>query len=86
MPVYLPLPHGITYRFRGFVADCRIKSDEKFTLAAFRSPRPKRKAQKIKLLLWVLSSPIIVLTVNNLRLLQAQFQATFRKSPFNRHS
>jgi hypothetical protein len=86
MPVYLPLPHGIAYRFCGFVANCRIKSDEQFTLAAFRSPRPKRKAQEVKLLLRIFSSPNVILTVNNLRLLQAQLQATFRKSPFYRHS
>jgi len=65
VPVYLPLPHGITYRFRGFVADCRIKSYEEFTLAAFRSPRPKRKAQEIKLLLRIFFSPTIILTIKN---------------------
>jgi hypothetical protein len=56
--MYLPLPHGIAYRFRGFVADCRNETDEKSTLAAFRSPRPKRKTQEIKLLLRIFPSPI----------------------------
>lgn len=70
-PMYLPLPHGIAYRFRGFVADCRSKCDEKATPAVLRSPRPKRKTQEIKLLLRIFPTPIIILAVNNLCLLQA---------------
>jgi hypothetical protein len=83
--VQFPLPHGIAYRFCGFVADCRIKSDEKCTPPVFRSPGPKRIAQEIKLLLRIISSPIIIFTVNNPRLLQVKLQSTFRKPLFNRH-
>jgi hypothetical protein len=83
--MYLPLPHGIAYRFRSFVADCRNEADEKPSRAFFCSPRPKREAQEIELLLRIFSSPIIILTVNNPRLLQVKLQPTFRKSPFNRH-
>ena len=83
--VQFPSPHGIAYRFCGFVADCWIKSYEKSTLAAFRSPGPKRIAQEIKLLLRIIPSPIVILTVDNFRLLQVQLQSTFRKSPFDRH-
>ncbi len=62
-----------------------MKPTKNLPWRSFRSPRPKRKAQEIKLLLRIFSSPIIILTVNNLRLLQVKFQPTFRKSPFNRH-
>jgi hypothetical protein len=68
--VQLPLPHGIAYRFCGFIADCRIKPDEKSTLACFRSPGSKHIPPKIKLLLRIISSPIVILAVNNLCLLQ----------------
>jgi hypothetical protein len=69
-PVQFPSPHGIAYRFCGFVADCRIEPDEKSTLAGLRSPGPKRIAQEIKLLLRIISSPIVIFTVDSLRLLQ----------------
>ena len=84
-PVQFPSPHGIAYRFCGFVADCRSKPDEKSTLAGLRSPGPKRIAQEIKLLLRIISSLIIIFTVNNPRFLQMKLQPTFRKAPFNRH-
>jgi hypothetical protein len=56
--MYLPSPHGIAYRFSGFVADCGSKYNEKSTLAVLRSPGPKRKTQEIKFLLRIISSPI----------------------------
>jgi hypothetical protein len=80
-----PLPHGLTNRLCRLIADRRIETDKESTPAVLRSPRPKRIPQEIEFLLRRIPSPVIILTVNNLRLLQVQFQPTFSKTPLNRH-
>src|SRR6266849_2060156 len=55
--------------FYRVIRDCRAEVDEVFPLAILRSPRPKRIAEKIKLLVRVRPSSIIILAIDDLRLL-----------------
>src|SRR5215510_9913845 len=59
------------------VRNCRTEVDEEFALAILRSPRPKRIAKKIELLVRIGPSPVIILAIDDLRLLRMKFQPTF---------
>src|SRR5215469_2103303 len=59
------------------IRDCRAEVDEVFPLAILRPPRPKRIAKKIKLLVRVRPSPVIILAVDDFRLLWMKLQSTF---------
>ncbi len=50
--------------------------DEELPLAILRSPWPKRVAQKIEFLVRIRPSPIVILAIDNLRLLRMKFQPT----------
>src|SRR5215469_8386591 len=63
--------------FHRFVRNCGTEVDEEFPLATFRSPRPKRIAEKIELLVRIAPSPIIILAIDNLRLRRMKLQPTF---------
>src|SRR5215471_5824751 len=63
-------------RFHRLIRDCRAEVDEKFPPPILRSPRPKSMAQKIELLVGVRLSPIIILAIDDLRLLRMQLQPT----------
>src|SRR5437870_9029693 len=49
------------------IRDCRAEIDEVFPLAILRPPRPKGIAEKIKLLVRVRPSPVIILSVDVLQ-------------------
>src|SRR5215831_10950316 len=59
------------------VRNCRTEVDEVFPLAILRSPRPKCIAEKIELLVRICPSPVIILAIDNFRLLRMKFQPTF---------
>ena len=63
-------------RFHRLVGYCRAEVDEERPLPILRSPRPKRVAQKIELLVWIRPSPIIILAIDNFRLLRMKLQPT----------
>src|ERR1041385_4817963 len=63
-------------RFHRLVGHCRTEVDEVLPLAIFRSPRPKRVPQKIELFVRICPSPIIILAIDDLRLLRMKFQPT----------
>jgi hypothetical protein len=58
------------------VRNCGTEVDEELSLAIPPPSRPKRVAQKIELLVQVRPSPVIILAVDDLRLLRMQFQST----------
>src|SRR5438477_9079787 len=58
------------------VRNCRTEVDEVLPLAILRSPRPESVAEKIELLVRVRPSPILILAIDNLRLLRMKFQPT----------
>src|SRR5205085_10074647 len=63
-------------RFHRLGGNCRAEIDEELPLAILRSPRPKRVAQKIEFFVRIRPSPIIILAIDNLRLLRMKFQPT----------
>src|SRR2546425_6513929 len=67
-------------RFHRLVRDRRAEVDEVFSLAILRSPRPKRVPQKIELLVWICPSPVIILAIDDFRLLRMKLQPTLPHS------
>src|ERR1035441_6903113 len=63
-------------RFHRFVENCRAEVDEELPLAILRSPRPKRVAKKIEFLVRIRPPPILILAIDNLRLLRMKLQPT----------
>src|ERR1700687_2220052 len=63
-------------RFHRLVGYCGTEVDEELSLAILRSPRPKRVAQKIEFLVRIRPPPIIILAIDNLRLLRMKLQPT----------
>src|SRR5208337_519408 len=82
--VQAPLPYGLTQGFCGFVAHCRAEVDEMLSPSVLRQPGSKRISQKVELLMGVAFPPVIILTVDYLRLLRMQLQPTFSKPPLYR--
>src|ERR1051325_12161558 len=67
-------------RFHRLVRNCRTEVDEVLPLAILRSPRPKCIAQKIELLVRIRPPPVLILAIDNLRLLRMKLQPTFLQS------
>src|ERR1700693_6509968 len=63
-------------RFHRFVGNCGTEIDEELSFAIFRSPRPKGITKKIELLVRVRPSPVIILAIDDLRLLRMKLQPT----------
>src|SRR5262249_34218302 len=57
----------------------RAEIDEEFAPPVFRLPRTKRITKKIKFLIRVISSPVLILTIDNLRLFRMKLQPTLLK-------
>src|SRR5579883_894194 len=66
------LPNG----FHRFIRDCRAEVDEVLPFPIFRSPWPKSIAQKIELFVRISPPPIIILAIDDLRLLRMKLQPT----------
>src|ERR1700691_4512507 len=63
-------------RFHRLVGYCGTEVDEELSLAILRSPRPKRVAQKIELLVRIRPSPVLLLAIDYLRLFRMKLQPT----------
>src|SRR5712691_7157094 len=63
-------------RFHRLVGNCRTEVDEERSFAILRSPRPKRVAEKIELLVRIPPSPVIIPAIDNPRLLRMKLQPT----------
>src|SRR4051794_38916995 len=70
----IPASHLCTDGFHRLVGNCRTEIDEELSLAILRSPRPKRIAEKIELLVPVGPSSVIILAIDNLRLFRMKLQ------------
>src|SRR5690349_8207329 len=64
-------------RLHRLVGNRRAKIDEGLSESILRPPRTKRVAEKIELLVRIRPSPIIILAIDDLRLLQMKFQPAF---------
>jgi hypothetical protein len=69
-----PTAHRATHLRRGIVADRRSKAHKEFAPLIPRPSRTKRIAEKVKLLDIVLPSSVLVLAIDELRLLWMQLQ------------
>src|SRR5450755_1315491 len=70
----IPASNLLPDRPHRFVGNSRTEIDEELPLPILRSPRPKRVAQKIELLVRICPSPVIILAIDDLRLLRMKFQ------------
>src|SRR5215472_7693006 len=61
-------------RFYRLVGNCGTEVDEELSFAILRSPRPKRVAQKIELLVGICPSPVFILAIDDLRLFRMKLQ------------
>jgi hypothetical protein len=72
------------YRLEGFVANRGTERDTDSTLLSSRQPRSKRITEEVELLVGIVSAPVIILTVDDLRLLGMKHQPTFSE-PLRKH-
>src|SRR3984893_8876161 len=63
-------------RFHRLVGYCGTEVDEELSLTILRSPRPKRVAQKIELLVGIRPPPVFILAIDYLRLFRIKLQPT----------
>src|SRR5690242_3769878 len=63
-------------RFHRLIRDCRAEVNEVLPRPILRSPRPKRIPQKIEFLVRIRPSPIIILAIDDFRLLRMKLQPT----------
>ena len=73
----LPAPNLRPYGLPRLVRNRRAEVDKVLAKAILRSSWPKRIAKKVELLVRVVSSSIIILAVDNLRLLRMKLQPAF---------
>src|SRR5712692_6756298 len=73
----IPASNLCPNRFHRLVRNCGTEVDEELSFAILRSSRPKRVAQKIELLVRIRPSPVIILAIDDLRLLRMKLQPTF---------
>src|SRR5215467_4482186 len=76
----LPATDFLSDRFGCTVADSRTKVHEVLTPSIFRSPGSKGITQEIELLVSVSPPTIIVLAIDDVRLIRVEFQTTFSKA------
>jgi hypothetical protein len=76
----LPVANILTDGDRRYAAYARTEVDEELTPPLFRSSRSKSIAKEIELLVGMTSPPVIILTVDDLRLLGMKFQSTLSKT------
>src|ERR1700704_1836230 len=65
------LPNGL----HRFVGNSRTEIDEVLSPSTLRPSRPKSIAEKIELLVGIRPPPVIILAIDNLRLLRMKFQS-----------
>src|SRR5215469_16088895 len=69
---------------QSFVAGRRTEHDAEGTPPASRQPRPECIAEEVELLVGVISAPVIILAVDDFRLLRMKCQSAFGEPPLKR--
>ena len=72
-----PRPKLAPYRLEGFVADCGTERHADLSAPTSHQPRPERIAEEVELLVGIVSAPVIIFAVDDLRLLGMKHQPTF---------
>src|SRR5207249_10627924 len=75
-----PAPHLLSHLPRRIVAHRGSEADERLPPPVLRAPRSKRVPEELELLVGIPSRPIVVLAVDDPRLLRMHFQSTVRES------
>src|SRR5215472_19097892 len=79
-----PASDPLSDRLESFVAGRRAEHDAEGTPPASRQPRPECIAEEVELLVGVISAPVIILAVDDVRLLGMKCQSTFGEPPLKR--
>ena len=82
----LPAPNFAPNRFERVAANRRAERDPDSALPPSRQPRPKRIAEEVELLVGVVSAPVIILAVDDLRLCGMKLKPAFSKPLFQRRA
>src|ERR1022692_485269 len=82
----IPASNLFADRLPRLVGNGRAEVDEVLAKSILRSPRLKTVAQKIELLVRVSPSPVVILAIDNLRLLRMKLQPAFLHARANRCS
>ena len=82
----LPPANLLTNCLRGCVAYARTEVDEELSPTILRSPGLKAVTQEVEFLVQEISTPVIILAVNDLRLLRMKLQSALSKAPLQRLS
>src|ERR1017187_4779861 len=80
----IPASNLFADRLPRLVGNGRAEVDEVLAEPILRSPPLKTIAQKIELLVRVSPSPVVILAIDNLRLLRMKLQPTFLQAQGNR--
>src|ERR1039458_9661982 len=73
----IPASNLLADRLPRFVGNGRAEVDEVLTETILRSPGLKTVAQKVELFVRVSPSPVVILAIDNLRLLRMKLQPAF---------
>jgi len=79
-----PASDRLPDRLESLVACRGTEDDAEGTPPASRQPRPERIAEKVELLIRVVSAPVIILAVDDFRLLRMKRQSAVREPPLKR--
>src|SRR5262249_12166345 len=82
----LPPANLLTNCLRGCVAYGRTEVDEELSATMLRSPGLKAVPKEVEFLVQEISTPVIILAVNDLRLLRMKLQSALGKAPLQRLS
>src|ERR1035441_2892991 len=76
----VPAPNFRTNRLHRLVRHGRAEVDEVLPEPILRPPRPKRVAEKIELLSRISPSPVLILAIDDLRLVRMKLQSTLAQT------
>jgi hypothetical protein len=79
-----PASDRLSDRLESFVACRGAEQDAECTPPASRQPRPERVAEKVERLVWVASTPIFILAIDDFRLLRMKRQSAVSEPPLKR--
>jgi hypothetical protein len=75
-----PAAHGLTDRLESFVADGRTERDADLPSPSARQPRPESIAEEVELLVGIVATSVIILAIDDFRLLRMEFQSAALQS------
>jgi hypothetical protein len=79
-----PAPDGVSHGSGCFRTHSWAEADPIFPFTELYQPRPKRKPQKVKLLMRIVPASLFILAIDHLRLIKMKFQPALKK-PLSHH-